>query len=96
MDRRRFLASLAGALAGPLVTEAQPGARVARVGFITPSSRASFESGDRRIYREAFAGRLRELGWVEGENLVIESRYAEGHYERLQALAGELIRLPVA
>jgi putative ABC transport system substrate-binding protein len=78
-----------------LAAEAQLAARSARVGFLTPSSKLSFESGERLISREAFSGRLRELGWVEGQNLVIESRYADGAYDRLQALAAELVSLPV-
>jgi putative ABC transport system substrate-binding protein len=96
MDRRTFLGGLTGGLlASPLATEAQQAGRPARVGFLTPSSRASFELGERVVYREAFSGRLRELGWTEGQNLVIESRYADGAYDRLQGLAVELVRLPV-
>jgi putative ABC transport system substrate-binding protein len=82
-------------VAGVLGAEAQPAGRPARVGFLTPSARSTFESGERLINREAFIGRLRELGWAEGQNLVVESRYAEGAYHRLQALAGELVNLPV-
>ena len=96
MNRRQFLlTTLAGLLAAPLAAQAQPASRTARVGFITPSARLSFASGERRVYREAFTGQLRELGWTEGQNLVIESRYAEGYYERLPALAAELVRLPI-
>jgi putative ABC transport system substrate-binding protein len=82
-------------LAGALVAEAQPAGRPARVGFLTPSSKAGFAAGERRAYGEAFRGRLRELGWTEGQNLVIESRYAEGAYDRLRPLAAELVNLPV-
>lgn len=82
-------------IATALAAEAQSVARPARVGFLTPSPRSSFDSGERRAYREAFSGRLRELGWTEGQNLVIESRYAEGAYDRLQALAVELVNLQV-
>jgi putative ABC transport system substrate-binding protein len=82
-------------VAAALAAEAQPAGRLARVGFLTPSSRSAFESGERRVYREAFSGRLRELGWTEGQNLIIERRYAEGAYDRLQALAVELVSLPV-
>jgi putative ABC transport system substrate-binding protein len=96
MDRRAFIGTLAGAiLAAPLAAETQTARMPARVGFLTPSSRLAFDSGERRAYREAFSGRLRELGWTEGQNLVIESRYAEGAYDRLQALAVELVSLPV-
>jgi ABC-type uncharacterized transport system substrate-binding protein len=96
MKRRAFLELVRGSLlAAPLAAEAQPVGMPARVGFLTPSSRLAFASGERRVYREAFSGRLRELGWTEGQNLVIEGRYAEGVYDRLQALAVELVSLPV-
>ena len=96
MNRRAFLSALSGGLvAAPLAAEAQPAGRPARVGFLTPSSRSTLESGERRVNREAFTGRLRELGWTEGKNLVVESRYADGAYDRLQALALELVSLPV-
>jgi putative ABC transport system substrate-binding protein len=96
VDRRRFLlTSLAGALAAPHLLAAQPAPARARVGFLTPSPRASFAAGDRRRYLASFVDRLRELGWTDGENLVIEGRYGEGQYDRLPALAAELVRVPV-
>jgi putative ABC transport system substrate-binding protein len=96
MNRRWFLlGGLVGALRLPRPLAAQPVAGQARVGFLTPSPRASFASGDRRRYREAFGARLRELGWIEGQNLVVESRYGEGEYDRLPALAAELVRARV-
>jgi putative ABC transport system substrate-binding protein len=82
-------------VAAALAAEAQPAGSPARVGFLTPSSKSSFDSGQRRAYREAFRGRLHELGWTEGQNLVIESRYAEDDYDRLQPLAAELVNFPV-
>jgi len=96
MDRRAFISGITlGLLTSPLAAEAQPARMPARVGFLTPNSRLAFASGERRVYREAFSGRLRELGWTEGQNLVIEGRYAEGAYDRLQVLAVELVSLPV-
>jgi putative tryptophan/tyrosine transport system substrate-binding protein len=93
MDRRRFvLASLAGAFVAPLGVGAQPAGKVARVGFLTARTKSSNETGP--TYR-AFIERLRELGWSEGNNLVLESRYADGRYERLPVLAAELVRVPV-
>ena len=87
MDRRRFLLiSLAGALAAPLVAEAQAG-KVPRLGFLdphTPSIAAPFH--------DAFRRRLRELGYVEGQNIAIEYRFAEGQTERLPELAAGLVR----
>jgi putative ABC transport system substrate-binding protein len=96
LNRRAFLYdAVATILAVPGAGLAQPAEKRARVGFLTASGRFAFEVGERRLYREAFTGRLGELGWTEGQNLVIESRYAEGHYDRLPALAADLVRVPV-
>jgi len=70
--------------------EAQQAARILRIGILIPAS-ASFFSA--RV--EAFRRRLRELGYVEGKNIVIEYRYAEGKLERLPDLAAELVQLKV-
>ena len=96
MDRRAFITMVGGSiLAAPVAAEAQQAGTTARVGFLTASARSAFESGDQRVNREAFVGRLRELGWSEGQNLLIQSRYADGAYNRLPALADDLVRLPV-
>ncbi len=90
MDRRRFLlTSLAGALAAPLVAEAQP-AKVARIGYLSARS-ASADS----THIEAFRQGLRDVGYVEGQNAVVEARYADSKSGRLPALAAELVRLQV-
>ena len=73
-----------------LTAEAQQPARIPRIGILFASS-ASVQSA--RV--EAFRQRLRELGYVEGKNIVIEYRYAEGKLERLPDLAAELVRLKV-
>jgi putative ABC transport system substrate-binding protein len=89
MDRRAFLGALgAGLLAAPLSAGAQPAGRVYRIGYLASSSANA-------RFAEAFREGLRELGWVEGQNIVIESRFAEGKFERLPALAAELVRLKV-
>jgi putative ABC transport system substrate-binding protein len=72
------------------VAMAQQPAKILRIGILIPSS-ASLNSA--RV--EAFRQRLRELGYVEGKNIVIEYRYAEGKLERLPDLAAELVRLKV-
>jgi putative ABC transport system substrate-binding protein len=96
LDRRAFVGGgIAAVLCTPRTAAAQPAGKTARVGFLTASDRLSSEVGDRRPLRDAFTGRLRELGWSEGQNLVIESRYAEGRYDRLPALAADLVRVPV-
>jgi len=88
MDRRRFLlTSLAGVLAAP-PAQAQQSGKVYRIGVLSP------DSPPPGLF-EAFQRRLRELGYVEGKNIAIESRHAGGQNERLAALADELIALMV-
>ena len=72
------------------VAEAQQPARIPRIGILIPASASVLSA---RV--EAFRQRLRELGYVEGKNIVIEYRYAEGKLERLPDLAAELVRLKV-
>jgi len=88
MDRRRFIALIAGALVAPLAALAQPAGKVARVAYLSASGAA--EAGpNRKAIMEGF----RSLGWIEGRNLLIEERYAETRTEELQRLVGELVRL---
>ena len=89
MDRRAFLGILA-VLAAPMAIEAQPAAGIRRIGYL---SLASGELEQHKRWFEAFRDRLRQLGYVEGDNLIIEQRYAAGRVDRLQALAVELVRL---
>ena len=79
-----------GILAVPLAAHAQQAGKIPRIGFLGLTSESAL--GDRL---GAFRQGLRDLGYVEGKNLVIEFRWAEGHYERLPALAAELVGLPV-
>jgi putative ABC transport system substrate-binding protein len=76
-------------LAAPLSPEAQPAGKVHRIGFL-----ASGSSKATSPVHEGFRLGLRELGWVEGQNIVIDYQFAEGH-ERLPARAAELVRLKV-
>src|SRR5262244_883865 len=69
---------------------AQQPARIPRIGILAGASASNVSP---RV--EAFRQRLRELGYVEGKNIVIEYRYAEGKRERLPNLAAELVRLKV-
>jgi putative ABC transport system substrate-binding protein len=89
-SRRAFLAGAATTLVTPLAVEAQPAGKVHRIGFLGSGS----ATGDPRA-REAFRDGLRELGWIEGQNLLIEYRFADGKPERLPALAAELVALKV-
>jgi putative tryptophan/tyrosine transport system substrate-binding protein len=77
-------------LAVPLAAEAQQPGKVPRIGYLGTSSPALEPA-----LLDAFRQGLRELGWVEGQNLVIEYRWAEGIYDRFPALVGELVRAHV-
>ena len=91
IDRRTFLAGTGAVLlAAPLVAEAQQVTRVPRVGYLSPLTASA--DGSRS---EAFRQGLRELGYVEGQNVIFERRYAGGHLERVPDLAAELVRMPV-
>jgi putative ABC transport system substrate-binding protein len=79
-------------LIGSLVAEAQPPAKVPRVGYLSATSRADVRS-QRSL--EAFRQGLRDLGYVESQSIMIEYRWADWKYERLPDLAAELVRLPV-
>ena len=83
---------LALSLAPVGTAAAQPPEKVPRVGYISPGS----SSDPMRLRRfEAFREGLRELGYVEGQNIVLEPRWAEGQYARYPALAADLVRLKV-
>jgi len=91
MDRRHFLlTSLAGAIAMPLAAEAQPAGSVRRIGFLSANSPEAS-----RGFVEEFRRGLRERGYVEGQNIQIEYRWAEGKSTRLPELVVELISLRV-
>ena len=92
ISRRKLISSVAlGLLAAPLAAKAQPG-KVHRIGWLSPSSPpAQPPSPTARAFRQA----LRDLGYVEDQNLFIEYRYGEGSQERLDYMATELVRLPV-
>ena len=91
MDRRTFIGTLtAGLLAAPLAARAQPAGEIYRIGFLGNST-AALEANLVGPFREG----LRDLGYVEGRNLVIEYRWAEGKYERFPQLVAELLALKV-
>jgi putative tryptophan/tyrosine transport system substrate-binding protein len=91
MRRREFLALIGGtAVAWPVAARAQQPPKVARIGYLGLTSASSHAT---RI--EALLAGLRDLGYVEGKNILIEFRWAEGKYDRLPALAAELVRLNV-
>ena len=93
ITRRRLLFSLGAVmLAGPQAALAQQQSKVARVGFLYFGSRQAAQDTGRY---DAFVQGMRELGYVEGRNLIIEARYGDGKNERPQVLAAELVRLKV-
>jgi putative tryptophan/tyrosine transport system substrate-binding protein len=83
MDRRAFLGSLAGLIAAPLAAEGQK--RVYRLGFLAQGSPQP--AGDPGLFRPA----LRDLGYIEGQDFIFESRFAEGRNERFPSLAADLV-----
>src|SRR6266852_435003 len=90
MERRTFMAMLTGGIVvAPFSAEAQQAAKIARIGFL------SLSQGANPLLHEAFRQGLRDLGYVEGRNVVIEYRSAEGKLERLPARAAELVALKV-
>jgi len=98
MNRRRFLlTSLAGALGAPLAAQAQQAGKVYRIGILSGASPISVMLGPDPISRSvrALLQRLRELGYVYGQNLHTVPRSAEGRPDRLPALASELVGIPV-
>jgi putative tryptophan/tyrosine transport system substrate-binding protein len=91
MKRREFITLLGGAAAAwPLAARAQQPERIVRVGYLGLAPAAKMQPFD-----DAFRDGLRDLGYVEGRNLHIEYRSAEGHEDRLRALATELVDLNV-
>ena len=89
MDRRDTVLALLALGAAPLAAEAQQATKVARIGCLATNPAISTR------LREAFVQGLRDLGYIEGRNLVIEYRDADGKAERLPALAAELVALKV-
>jgi putative ABC transport system substrate-binding protein len=92
VNRRQLVTLLGGAAAAwPLAAHAQQQAgKVPRIGFLGVTS-----PSDRPSLLDAFRQGLRELGWIEGQNIVIDYRFAEGRLDRLPDLAAELVRLKV-
>ena len=89
MDRRTFIGVVAtGMIAAPLIARAQPTAPVRRIGWLSPSQSTTTE-----LEQQSLA--LRERGWIEGQNLLIERRYNNGKAELFRPLAEELVRLKV-
>jgi putative tryptophan/tyrosine transport system substrate-binding protein len=92
IGRRDFVTLLGGAAAAwPLTARAQQVGKVPRIGYLSPGS----ASPGPLAYHDEFERGLRELGYIEGRNIVIEYRFADGKFDRLGALAAELVQLNV-
>jgi ABC-type uncharacterized transport system substrate-binding protein len=88
-DRRAFLGTLAGGLlAAPLAAQAQSAGKVWKLGYLDQGAAARSKP-----YVDGLKQGLHDLGWVEGRNILIEARFAEGRTDQLPGLAAELVRL---
>src|SRR5262245_19478991 len=92
MKRREFMALVGGAAtaAWPFAAHAQQSGKLRTVGFMGQSTRSAGSE-----WVAAFVQRLRELGWIEGRNIAIEYRWAEGREESFAGIAAEFVRLKV-
>src|SRR5262245_23157437 len=91
MDRRAFITMVGGSiLAVPLTAGAQQAAKVYRIGWLAAGSATGVAP-----LTDAFRRGLRQLGYVEGKDIFIEFRYADGNFARLPKLAGEIVELKV-
>jgi putative ABC transport system substrate-binding protein len=90
LRRREFLTLLGGAAAWPLAARAQEMGKRRIIGFL-----GSGTSAAQGLWVTAFLQRLRELGWIEGRNLTVEYRWAEGNSDRAAEFAAEFVRLNV-
>src|ERR1700745_4244566 len=87
MKRREFITLVGGAAACPFAARAQKSGKIARIGYLSSANPRAMPAF------QAFEQRLRELGYFEGQNIVIEYRNAEGEIDRLPDLAADLVRL---
>ena len=92
IGRRQFISVLGGAAAWPLAAHAQQAAKMSVVGFLNSQSPNRLPSA----WPSAFLQGLKEQGYVDGQNVMVEYRWAGGDYEMLPALAADLVRLHVA
>jgi putative tryptophan/tyrosine transport system substrate-binding protein len=90
IGRRDFITLLSGAAAWPLSARAQQTGKLPTVGFLVPGTPATHGQ-----WFAALAHRLRDFGWIDGRNITVEYRRAEGRPERFAAIAAEFVRLKV-
>src|SRR5262249_61777209 len=87
MRRREFIAGLGGAVAWPVMARGQQMLKAARIGYLAFRSPMSAD--------DSFFQGLRNFGWIEGQNILIERRFAVGNADQLKDSAAELVRLKV-
>ena len=90
-SRRNIMFGLGAVAATPMVVFSQQRSKVWRIGFLGLRTRSTFAKPD--VYYDAFAQGLQELGYIDGKNIVIEWRFADGKADRLPGLAAELVAL---
>ena len=90
MRRREFITFVGSAAVWPLATRAQQSGKLPTIGLLGPSTPSTWAP-----WVAAFVQRLRELGWIDGRNVTIDYRSAEGRSERLAEIAAEFVRLNV-
>src|SRR5262245_28849809 len=90
MDRRTFLVGTVTVLAAPLAVEGQPAGKVSRIAILS-----SRPPSPQNPLAEVLSQSLRERGWIEGQNILIERRYTHGRPERYPELVAEVLKLSV-
>src|SRR5215471_11358528 len=91
MRRREFITLLGGAVGWPLAARSQQAGKLPMIGYLSPGSVAVGPLARHDAFQEG----LRELGYIDGKNIAIAYRFAEGKFDRLAELAAELVRLKV-
>ena len=89
LKRREFITLLGGTAAWPLVARAQQAGKLPIIGYLGAGAT------DWRPWTDAFVGRLRELGWIEGRTIAFEYRWSQGRPDRIAEIAAEFVRLKV-
>jgi putative ABC transport system substrate-binding protein len=90
MRRRQFLSLVSGAIALPAAARAQQARKLPTVGVLGASTQSNWHD-----WTAAFVEHMRELGWIDGQTVAIEYRWAEGHTEQFRKIADEFVRLKV-
>jgi putative tryptophan/tyrosine transport system substrate-binding protein len=90
MRRRDFIAVVSGAVAWPLAARAQQATKIPRIGILSPSR--SEDASPNRVTLQAFVAGMRELGYVDGQNIAIERKLSEANADQLREAAAELVK----